>query len=147
MPTRLVKPAIDKLEKIHSGVLLLKKNKSRPSGVQRERERKFVRKVHELFDIADASDITMIKLEEDRKFLIDQRSERNMMMETLDKKLVGMQEGVSECQRGKYKQERKEPLLMTALLRKYYQQHHYHHQTKVLLTVRVRKSLYLCVLC
>lgn len=77
----------------------MKKNKSRPSEAQRERERKFVRKVHELFDIAHANVMTMIKLEEDRKFLIDQRSERNMIMTTLDKKLAGMQERVSERQR------------------------------------------------
>ncbi|GBM61457.1 hypothetical protein AVEN_96567-1 [Araneus ventricosus] len=43
--------------------------------------------------------MTMIKLEEDRKFLIDQRSERNTIMTTLDKKLAGMQEKFSERQR------------------------------------------------
>ncbi|GBM78676.1 hypothetical protein AVEN_178196-2-1, partial [Araneus ventricosus] len=96
IPIRLVKHAIDKLEKIHSEWLLLKKNKSRPTEAQREREHKFVRKVHELFDIAHANDMTMIKLEEERKFLIDQHSERNMIMKTLDKKLAGMQERVSE---------------------------------------------------
>ncbi|GBN87179.1 hypothetical protein AVEN_118181-1, partial [Araneus ventricosus] len=97
IPTRLVKHAIDKLEKIHSEWLLLKKNKSRPSEAYREHER--LRKVHELSDIALANDMTMIKLEEDRQFLIDQRSERNMIMTTLDKKLAGMQERVSERQK------------------------------------------------
>ncbi|GBM77536.1 hypothetical protein AVEN_55658-1 [Araneus ventricosus] len=43
--------------------------------------------------------MTMIKLEEDRQFLIDQSSERNMIMTTLDKKLAGMQERVSERQK------------------------------------------------
>ncbi|GBN98372.1 hypothetical protein AVEN_2188-1 [Araneus ventricosus] len=99
IPTRLVRHAIGKLEKIHSEWLLLKKNKSSLSEAQRERERKFVRKVHKLFDIAHAIDMTMIKFEEDRKFLIDQRSERNMIMTALDKKLAGMQERVSERQR------------------------------------------------
>ncbi|GBN03151.1 hypothetical protein AVEN_78167-1 [Araneus ventricosus] len=101
MPTRLVKHAIDKLEKIHSEWLLLKKNKSRPSEAQRERESKFVRKVHELFDIAHANDMTMIKLEEDLKFVIDQRSERNTIMTTLDKKLVGMQVGGKQSKKRK----------------------------------------------
>ncbi|GBO14627.1 hypothetical protein AVEN_76235-1 [Araneus ventricosus] len=41
----------------------------------------------------------MIKLEEDRKFLIDHRSERNMIITTLDKKLAAMQERISERQR------------------------------------------------
>ncbi|GBM88692.1 hypothetical protein AVEN_104102-1 [Araneus ventricosus] len=77
IPSRLVKHAIDKLEKIHSEWLLLKKNKSSLSEAQREYERKFVRKVHKLFDIAHAIDMTMIKLEEDRKFLIDQKQYDN----------------------------------------------------------------------
>ncbi|GBN18559.1 hypothetical protein AVEN_155679-1 [Araneus ventricosus] len=97
IPTRLVKDAIEKLEKIHSEWLLLKKNKSHTSQAPREPERKFVRKVHELFNTAHANDMTMIKLE-DRKFLIDQHSERNMIKTTLDKKLDGIGR-VSERQR------------------------------------------------
>ncbi|GBM82832.1 hypothetical protein AVEN_180919-1 [Araneus ventricosus] len=102
IPSRLFTHAIDKLVKIHSEWLLLKKNKSSPPEAQREHERKkesIVRKVHELFNIAHANYMTMIKLEEDRKFLMDQHCERNMIMSTLDKKLAGMQDRVSEHQR------------------------------------------------
>ncbi|GBM68067.1 hypothetical protein AVEN_66739-1 [Araneus ventricosus] len=87
------------LEKILPEWLLFKKNKSRPSEAQRERERKFVRKVNAFFDISHANDMSMIKFEEGRKFLIDQRSERNMILRTLDKKLAAMQDRVSEHQR------------------------------------------------
>ncbi|GBM93563.1 hypothetical protein AVEN_3032-1 [Araneus ventricosus] len=77
IPSRLVKHTIDKLEKIHSEWLLLKKNNSSLSEAQRQYELKFVRKVHKLFDIAHAIDMTIIKLEEDRKFLIDQKQYDN----------------------------------------------------------------------
>ncbi|GBO19610.1 hypothetical protein AVEN_252976-1 [Araneus ventricosus] len=80
-------------------ISIIEKNKRRPSEAQRERELKFVRKEHQLFDIAHANDMTKIKLEEDRKFLIDQCSERIMIITILDKKLAGMKTRVSERQR------------------------------------------------
>jgi len=41
-----------------------------------------------LFDIAHADAFTMIHIEEDRKFLIDQQSERKMFISSEDRELA-----------------------------------------------------------
>lgn len=88
IPTTLKKHAVEKLEKYHSEWLLLKKNMSRQSDKQLQRETEFTNTLDSLFDIAHASASSQIKLEEDRRFLSDQREERKMIMTTEDKELT-----------------------------------------------------------
>lgn len=86
IPIRLVKHCIDKLEKLHSEWLLLKKNKGRISDTQKKRETLFQEQLDMVFDIAHNDALTMCKVDEDREFLIDQRTERNMIISSADKK-------------------------------------------------------------
>jgi len=59
-----------KLERVHNSWLLLKKNKGRLSSAAQQAE--FTAQLDCLFDIAHADAFTMISIEEDRKFLVDQ---------------------------------------------------------------------------
>ena len=62
-----------KLERVHNFWLLLKKNKGRlSSAAQQARQIEFTAQLDCLFDIAHADALTMIRIEEDRKFLVDQ---------------------------------------------------------------------------
>ena len=88
IPMTLTKHAIEKLEKFHTSWLMLKKNKSRPSEVQRKREVGFVNELNALFDISHAEAMTMITINEDRDFLVDQRGIRLMFIAAEDKKLA-----------------------------------------------------------
>lgn len=93
VPLILKTHAVEKLEKIHNSWLLLKKNKGRhSSAAQQEREIAFAAQLESLFDIAHADALTMIRIEEDRKFLDDQRTERKMFMSTEDKELAKKRE-------------------------------------------------------
>lgn len=94
IPIRLKKHCIDKLEKVHSEWLLLKKNKGRMSDAQKKRETSFQEQLDKIFDIAHNEALTMCKIEEDREFLTDQRTERNMVMTSEDKKYSKKQERI-----------------------------------------------------
>lgn len=83
---------MDKIEKLHKSWLLLNKNKFRDSNAQRERENDFVDKLDSIFDIAHANALTMMKIDEDRRFLEGQRNERKMAMTAIDKPLALKQE-------------------------------------------------------
>lgn len=71
---------------------MLKKNKSRVSTAQREREKLFTQDLDKLFDISHSDALNMIKIEEDLKFLQDQRGPRIMALCTEDKKLIQKQQ-------------------------------------------------------
>lgn len=88
IPTKHQKHCVDKLELIHKKWLLLNKNKSRSSQSQTDRENLFITELDKLFDIAHIDAINQIRIGEDKKFLIDQRSERKMAMSSLDKELA-----------------------------------------------------------
>lgn len=92
IPTRLTKHSIEKIEKLHASWLMLKKNKSRNTKSQKDREANFIDGLDSLFDIAHADALTMIKIEEDRQFLEDQRGERKMVMTVIDKDFTEKQE-------------------------------------------------------
>lgn len=92
IPIRLVKHCIDKLEKLHSEWLLLKKNKGRISNTQKKRETLFQEQLNMVFDIAHYDALSMCKVDEDREFLVDQRTERNMIISSGDKKYNKKQE-------------------------------------------------------
>lgn len=96
IPTRLIKHCIDKIEKVHTEWLLLKKNKARTSDAQKKRQILFEEQLDKLFDIAHNEALTMCKLDEDRQFLIDQRTERKMIISTEDKEYTKKQERICE---------------------------------------------------
>lgn len=70
----------------------MKKNRGRNSEAQRKREYLFTKELDKLFDIAHASALNLIKIAEDRAFLIDQIRERKMIMTSIDKKLEKVKE-------------------------------------------------------
>ena len=66
---------------------LIKKNKGRTSDSQSARETEFKAKMHVLFDIAHKDAETLIKIDEDKLFLEDQRNARIMKMSGVDVRL------------------------------------------------------------
>ncbi|GBP79248.1 hypothetical protein EVAR_87343_1 [Eumeta japonica] len=92
IPTKQQNHCIEKLIKCHKNWLLLKKNRGRNSEAQRKRENLFTNELDKLFDISHASAMNVIKIAEDRAFLIDQREERKMIMTSIDKKLEKVKE-------------------------------------------------------
>jgi len=65
---------------------MLKKNKGRMSETQKKRSTSFQEKLDKIFDIAHNETITICKVDEDKQFLIDQRTDRKMVFSTEDKK-------------------------------------------------------------
>jgi hypothetical protein len=66
----------------------VKKNKTRFSYAQRSREFELVKELNMLFDIVHANVSNMVKIKEDLDFLIDQREDRKMFMNMIDKELA-----------------------------------------------------------
>ncbi len=64
---------IAKIKDLHSAWVGIKKNASRKTDTQKEKERQFTESLPDLFDIAHAEALAMIQLPEDRKFLEAQR--------------------------------------------------------------------------
>lgn len=92
---------------------LIKKNKGRASDSQRAKENEFKAKMYLLFDIAHKDADTIIKIEEDKLFLEDQRNARMMKMGGEDVRLSQREERVAqrrqvETERNKREEERKE---------------------------------------
>jgi len=89
IPIMLRKHTVEKLERVHDTWLLLKKNRGRQSsGAQQARQLEFTTQLNTLFDIAHIDALTTIRIEEDRKFLLDQRTERKMFISSEDKELA-----------------------------------------------------------
>lgn len=101
IPIRLAKHCIDKLEKHHSEQLLLKKNKGRTSDTQKNRNLKFQDQLDILFEIGHNDALTMCKVGEDREFLIDQRTERKMIISLADKECNKNQERIFQRRKKK----------------------------------------------
>lgn len=72
IPTRLERNCIDQVEKLYDEWRLLQKHASRNTASHKEKENLFQSKFNDLFDIAHADALKIIK-EEDRQFLILQR--------------------------------------------------------------------------
>ena len=73
IPTRDVQNCQTKQEKLFEGWCLLKKNKGRQSVKQQSREAEFLCKLDNLFDIAHANTMNIMKIKEDKQFLQAQR--------------------------------------------------------------------------
>ena len=92
IPTIIHCHIVTKLEKFDQQWRLLKKNKSRQSSSQRDREAKFCNEIDLLFDIAPKDANEKIRIDEDRRFLEDQRGSRQMYIEAKDKALERKQQ-------------------------------------------------------
>lgn len=73
IPIRAVNKCVSKVESLYLEWRALQKNCKRQTLVQQNREKDFVEKLDDLFDIAHANALDMINIDEDRTFLINQR--------------------------------------------------------------------------
>lgn len=73
IPTQAEKNCIPKLKKLYDEWRGLQKSSSKNSDIQNEKEQKFVDQLDDLFDIAHENALSLIKIEEDREFLNQQR--------------------------------------------------------------------------
>lgn len=92
IPTRLKKHVVDKIEGLFKEWQKLKKNKEnkskRSEGLQ-QKEEEWKLALEDLFDIAHANALNMIKIEEDKEFLLSQRQKgRPGKLGSLDKQFV-----------------------------------------------------------
>ena len=106
IPTALHQNITSKLKSLVDEYNLLKKNKSRKSDTQRFREEEFKTKLKLLFDISHKDAETLVKIEEDKLFLEDQRGARKMVMAGVDEQLSAQEE--RSAHRILKEQERKE---------------------------------------
>jgi hypothetical protein len=89
IPTRQDCHIINKIKDLHSTWQLLKKSASRRTEVQQRKEEAFVEVFNDIFDIAHADASTLIKIPEDREFLLAQREKgRRGCMGSIDTKLA-----------------------------------------------------------
>ena len=95
IPTRDVQNCQTKQEKLFEGWCLLKKNKGRQSVKQKSREAEFLCKLDDLFDITHANAMNIMKIQEDKEFLLAQREKgRKGAMVGGDEKLAGEEKQV-----------------------------------------------------
>ena len=73
IPTKDVYRCIDKVLSLHKKWSDLQKHSSRISGTHTKRETEFCEKLNDLFDIAHAGALDMMKCQEDKEFLLKQR--------------------------------------------------------------------------
>jgi hypothetical protein len=86
IPVRPEHHAITKLEQMHHKWVMLKKHSSRATDTQQANEANFVNELDDLFDIAHLNALEMIKIPEDRQFLIAQREKgRRGFLGNIDK--------------------------------------------------------------
>ena len=100
IPNTEERNAIEKIEKLFDTWSKLKK---RQTETQKANENSFQLKLDTLFDIAHANAIALIKIEEDRLFLTDQRGERIGYMAGIDLELSRKEE--RSAQRKLYRKE------------------------------------------
>ena len=95
IPTRDVRNCRTKLGKLFEEWRLLKKNKGKQSVKQQSREAEFLCKLDDLFDIAHANAMNIMKIPEDKQFLLAQREKgRKGAMVGRDEKLDGKEKQV-----------------------------------------------------
>jgi hypothetical protein len=92
IPTRDRCHCLKQLRKLYEELRNLEKCKNRNSELCRQREHKFEENLNDLFDIAHASALNIIKINEDKEFLILQRQKgRPGCMLGTDVKLAGIE--------------------------------------------------------
>src|SRR6266496_2103382 len=89
IPVRLKCNIVSAIRDLHAQWVGLKKNASRQTDTQRSKEDAFRATLPDMFDIAHADALTLIKIAEDREFLIAQREKgRRGSMGPVDTKLA-----------------------------------------------------------
>lgn len=98
IPTRESSHCVKKVQKLYEELRNFQKTpESRGlTAAQEEKRNKFISNLDNLFDIAHADALTQIKIEEDRKFLLNQRKPgREGCMFGIDRKLAEKEERVA----------------------------------------------------
>lgn len=94
IPTRRDDHCIEKLEKLHAEWRALQKSGKRPSS--KAKEQIFVEKLDDLFDISHANALELLKIDEDKQFLINQRKKgRPGYMHGIDYHLASQEEAAT----------------------------------------------------
>ncbi|GBN46551.1 hypothetical protein AVEN_271313-1 [Araneus ventricosus] len=95
IPTRATADCVEKITKMYNYWRYLQKSACRRSETQEENERNFISDLNNLFDIAYAKALEIIKIEENRKFLLSQREPgRRGCLMGIDMKLAKREERV-----------------------------------------------------
>jgi len=90
IPTQDPSNIIKKLKKLYDELRTLEKSKTRKSDLCRKREQDFEDELNNLFDIAHANAIDLMKIQEDKDFLqLQRKSGRPGCMMGVDMKLTG----------------------------------------------------------
>ncbi|XP_073435251.1 uncharacterized protein [Dendrobates tinctorius] len=93
IPTKHEQDAITKLEKLHAEWRSLQKDRKKTSETAKNKFKQFVEKLNDLFDIAQQDALALLKLEEDKAFLVKQRQKgRPGSMAGVDLKLSRAEE-------------------------------------------------------
>lgn len=97
IPTQELKNCIPKLEGLYQQWRQLQKHAARTSMDHKKKEKDFVEKLEDLFDIAHANALNIISIEEDKQFLNNQRMKgRPGFMYGIDYQLSAKETRVSE---------------------------------------------------
>ncbi|GBM17299.1 hypothetical protein AVEN_237286-1 [Araneus ventricosus] len=95
IPTRATPHCVEKIMKMYNYWRNLQKSACRRSEKQEDNERNFISDLNNLFDIAHANALEIMKIEEDRKFLLSQREPgRRGCLMGIDMKLAKREERV-----------------------------------------------------
>ncbi|GBM23582.1 hypothetical protein AVEN_196655-1 [Araneus ventricosus] len=95
IPTRATPHCVEKIMKMYNRWRNLQKSACRGSGTQEGNERNFISDLNDLFNIAPANALEIVKIEEDRKFLLSQREPgRRGCLMGIDMKLAKSEERV-----------------------------------------------------
>ncbi|GBN91210.1 hypothetical protein AVEN_52975-1 [Araneus ventricosus] len=95
IPTRATPHCVEKIMKMYNYWRNLQNSACLRSETQEENERNFISDLNNLFDIAHANALEIIKIEEDRKFLLSQREPgRRGYLMGIDMKLAKREERV-----------------------------------------------------
>ncbi|CAH0546982.1 unnamed protein product [Brassicogethes aeneus] len=103
IPTRRVDHCVTKLEKVYNDWRKIQKNACNRAEWQKTKENKFSETLDDLFDIAHADALSLIKIQEDKDFLNAQRKKgRQGIMAGLDLNLSNKEKRKTDCLQAEY---------------------------------------------
>lgn len=119
IPTRTKQHCITKLEDLYNAWRKVNKNSKIKSETQREREEAWTSKLDDLFDIASANALDLIKNSEDKLFLENQRKKgRPGFMYGIDYKTAASEERMEERQQNHLKRKEQSDRALAASSKK-----------------------------
>lgn len=111
IPTRPIQHCVKKLIDLYSSWRTLQKNSKKQQDIFKRREKEFEDSLDNLFDIAHADAFQLIKIEEDKLFLLRQREPGRVgYLGGIDKKLSEKEEKVREKQEKEEKRREKDKI-------------------------------------